>query len=105
VIFGDPTDPDFWQRIQNLDWQTRMMAILAMPKHQANMAAVKHLADIGFRGRIAAVARFDDQVEALREAGVHSAFNFYNEAGLGFAEHAWEVFESARVENDGHQEE
>jgi hypothetical protein len=82
-----------------------MMAILAMPKHQANMAAVKHLADIGFRGRIAAVARFDDQVEALREAGVHSAFNFYNEAGLGFAEHAWEVFESARVENDGHQEE
>jgi hypothetical protein len=96
VVFGDPTDPDFWQRIRNRDWQTRMMAILTMPKHKANLAAVKHLADIGFRGRIAAVARFDDQVEALREAGVHSAFNFYNEAGLGFAEHAWEVFESAR---------
>lgn len=93
VLFGDPTDPDFWQRIHPFDRQSRMLAILTMPKHRANMAAVKHLVDIGFHGRIAAVARFDDQVKALREAGVHAAFNYYSEAGLGFAEHAWEVFE------------
>jgi predicted Kef-type K+ transport protein len=94
VLFGDPTDPDFWQRIQHLNRQSRMMAILTMPKHRANMAAVRHLADIDFHGQIAAVAHFDDQVEALRAAGVHAAFNFYSEAGLGFAEHAWEMFES-----------
>jgi hypothetical protein len=42
---------------------------------------------------LAATALFDDQVEELREAGVHAAFNFYNEAGLGFAEHAWSALE------------
>ena len=101
VVFGDPTDPDFWERVQFLDQQTRMMAILTMPKYRANMAAVKHLGDIGFQGRIAAVARFDDQVEALREAGVHAAFNYYSEAGLGFAEHAWEVFEGQQQAEPG----
>ncbi len=104
VLFGDPTDPDFWQRIQNLDRQSRMMAILAMPKHRANMAAVKHLSDIGFHGQVAAVAKFDDQVEALRAAGVHAAFNFYSEAGLGFAEHAWEVFEDQQKQEPGIEE-
>ena len=35
----------------------------------------------------------DDQVEELRQAGVHASFNFYNEAGLGFAGHAWMALE------------
>lgn len=95
VLFGDPTDPDFWLRYYHPEQQAGM-AILALPKHQANMAAIKHLVDIGFEGRVAAVANFDDQVEALQEAGVDAAFNFYNEAGLGFAEHAWEVLEEQR---------
>ena len=101
VLFGDPTDPDFWQRLENLNRQSRIMAILTMSKHRANMAAVKHLADINFHGQIAAVARFDDQVEALRAAGVHAAFNFYNEAGLGFAKHAWEMFEGQQKQDPG----
>lgn len=101
VLFGDPTDPDFWQRLEDLGGQKQMMAILTMPKHRANMAAVKHLADIGFHGKIAAIANFDDQVEALREAGVHAAFNFFSESGLGFAEHAWEVFEDRPTPETG----
>ena len=40
-----------------------------------------------YQGMIAAVARFDDEVEALKEAGVDSAFNIYGEAGAGFAGH------------------
>ena len=40
-----------------------------------------------FPGRIAAIARFDDEVEALKKAGVDAAFNVYGEAGAGFAEH------------------
>ena len=30
---------------------------------------------------------------SLKEAGVHAAFNFYSEAGAGFAEHVSEVLE------------
>ncbi len=95
VIFADPTDPDFWPRI-NLQEERVRMALLAMPKHQANLAAAKHLVEMGFTGLIAATANFDDQVAELKDAGVEAAFNFYNQAGLGFAEHAWEVLEGPR---------
>jgi len=93
VVFGDPTDPDFLPRIEQQETHARM-AILAMTKHQANLASTRHLVEIGFRGTIAAIAHFDDQVEELKEAGASATFNFYNEAGLGFAEHAWEVLEN-----------
>lgn len=87
VVFADPTDPDFWLRIEKKENHARLV-LLTMPNHQANLAAVRHLAEIGFPGKIAAIAHFDDQVAELKEAGAEAAFNFYNEAGLGFAEHA-----------------
>jgi hypothetical protein len=96
VLFADPTDPDFWPRMTRRDGQARMV-LLTMPKHQANLAAVRHLVEIGFAGNIAAIAHFDDQVSELKEAGAEAAFNFYNEAGLGFAEHAREVLENQKV--------
>ena len=90
VIYGDPTDPDFWSRVKKDEKKDRVV-LLAMPKHQANLAAARLLIGGGFPGMIAAIAQFDDQVEELKEAGVHAAFNFYNEAGLGFAEHVWKT--------------
>ncbi len=96
VVFADPTDPDFWPRMTQRDGQARMV-LLTMPKHQANLAAVRHLVEIGFPGTIAVIANFDDQVSELKEAGAEAAFNFYNEAGLGFAEHARGVLESQKV--------
>jgi predicted Kef-type K+ transport protein len=97
VVFADPTDPDFWPRMKRPKGAARMV-LLTMPKHQANLAAVHHLAEIGFTGKIAAIAHFDDQVAELKEAGVEAAFNFYNEAGLGFAEHARQVLERQIVQ-------
>ena len=35
----------------------------------------------------------DDEVAALKEAGVHAAYNFFNEAGTGLAEHVFEIIE------------
>lgn len=95
VLFADPTDPDFWPRVARQPREARMI-MLTMPKHQANLAAVRHLLEIGFPGKIAALAHFDDQVLELKEAGAEAAFNFYNEAGIGFAEHAFDVFESEK---------
>jgi hypothetical protein len=92
VVYGDPTDPDFWARVVRPTREAHLV-LLAMPKHQANLAAARHLGEVGFPGRITAIAEFDDQVEELREAGAHAAFNVYNEAGLGFAAHACEVLE------------
>ena len=93
VVYGDPTDPDFWSRISIKPGHKARMILLAMPKHISNLNTAKQMLDKGYTGILAATAHFDDQVEELREAGVHASFNFYNEAGLGFAEHAWMALE------------
>jgi len=51
------------------------------------MTAVALMTEMKFAGSIAATAKFDDEVEALKEAGVQAVFNLYAEAGYGFAEH------------------
>jgi hypothetical protein len=58
------------------------------------MEAATLITQFGFKGLIAASARFDDEVKALKEAGVHAAFNFFDEAGAGLAEAAYEKLES-----------
>ena len=59
-----------------------------------NMEAARLMTQGGFKGLIAASARFDDEVIALKEAGVHAAYNFFAEAGAGLAEAAYEKLES-----------
>ena len=84
VLLGDVTDSDLWERVR--PGRTRLV-LLAMPSHEANLLAAKRLAERGFEGRVAATAQFDDELEELRAAGADAAFNFYAEAGAGFAEH------------------
>ncbi|UCD78447.1 MAG: cation:proton antiporter [Desulfobacterales bacterium] len=89
VIMGDATDFDFWARAQIGAQGTLRLVMLAMPNHAANLQAVQELGTKKYEGLIAATAQFDDEVEELRNAGVHAAFNFYTEAGFGFAEHVF----------------
>jgi predicted Kef-type K+ transport protein len=91
VVFGDPTDPDFWARALAIS-QMRL-TMLATPSQTANLAAVRQLRSKGFTGMIAATALFDDEIPDLENAGVDAAFNLYGEAGLGFADHANELLE------------
>ncbi len=93
VIPGDPTDIDFWARARMNKEDRVQLVLLAMPNHSANMQAVKELASFGFEGVVAATAQFDDQVEELKAAGVQAAYNFYAQAGYGFAEHVCEALE------------
>lgn len=91
VILGDATDPDFWDLVKTRGGLGRLeLVMLAMPKHRANLFAAEQLRKAGFQGTLAAIAMYDDQLEDLRMAGVNSAFNFYAEAGNGFAEHVYE---------------
>ena len=46
-----------------------------------------------YAGLIAATAKFDDEVDELKEAGVQSVYNFYTEVGHGFAEHVCEILD------------
>jgi len=69
--------------------QTRLI-LLAMPHSQANTFALEQIRQLGYKGKIAAIARYEDEEATLRELGVDAAFNIYREAGNGFARHVCE---------------
>jgi len=85
VIHGDPSDADFWDKIEKDHRITLIM--LALPNLQANLDALSQLKMINFPGRIAAIAKFPDEVSQLKKFGATAVFNIYTEAGAGFAEH------------------
>ena len=86
VLLGDPSDSDFWDRVQTT--HTLKLVMLALPKLSSNLAVLAELKAASFAGKIAVTAKFDDEVELLEEAGATSVFNIYTEAGAGFASHA-----------------
>lgn len=92
VILGDPTDPDFWLRTKKDKGKIKMV-MLTMPTLSENLSAARELKERKYPGKVAAIAQFDDEVEALKKAGIDAAFNFYAEAGTGFADHVSEMMQ------------
>ncbi len=88
VLHGDPSDADFWDRIQATS--SLELIMLALPKLQTNLAVLEQIKFAAYQGRVAATAKFQDEVEALEQAGAHTVFNVYAEAGSGFAGHVVE---------------
>ncbi len=85
VLRGDPSDADFWDKIEK-DHRIELI-MLALPNLEANLDAIEQLREISFHGRIAATSRFPDEEMLLRQSGVTAVFNIYTEAGTGFADH------------------
>lgn len=85
VLYGDPSDADFWDKIER--HHSLELVMLALPNLQANLDALQQLREVSFAGRIAATARYQDEKEQLQRLGVKAVFDVYTEAGAGFAEH------------------
>lgn len=90
VLYADAEDPGLWQNI-NLGGVEAVM--LAMPEFEANKIAVTQLRKHGYQGHISATGVFPEHIDAVMEAGADVAYNYYDEAGVGFAEHVWEALE------------
>ncbi len=91
VVVGDASDRELWERICEREVE---LAILALSNQQETLTVISILKESGFKGTIAAVAKYDDEVLELQEQGVIS-FNFYAEAGAGFAEHVQQQLNQA----------
>ena len=87
VIQGDAIDHDFWAKLQ--PGKVRVV-LLDMPNQSENLFAMQQLAANGFKGKVAATAKYDDQLKELKAAGADAAYNIYGEAGSGFANHVSE---------------
>lgn len=86
VLHDDATDSEFWERVKENHLEQVKVVFLCLNEHQSNLYALQRLKAINYTGRIAATARFDDEIEDLKRLGVDSAFNVYTEAGVGFAD-------------------
>jgi glutathione-regulated potassium-efflux system ancillary protein KefC len=98
VLLGDPSDADFWDRVNQSDQLE--LVLLTLPTFNATMAVVGMLKESGYKGQIAATAKFEDEMNELLEAGVDTVFNMHTEAGAGFAAHA--MAQSVTEKTSGH---
>jgi glutathione-regulated potassium-efflux system ancillary protein KefC len=83
VIYGDAEDPDFWS---DINFDGIQLIMFAMPNFLDIQEAQNQIQLAGFKGKTSAIARYEDEKEKLLAAGVDEVFNFYAEAGAGFAD-------------------
>ncbi len=88
VILGSVTDPNLWTRVRRVD--SIRAFLLALSNESEAADAARMMRKDGYDGPIAATADFEDQIPKLEAAGVGLAFNFYADAGAGFADHVAE---------------
>ncbi len=85
VVKGDVEDPEFWSHV---DFDTVQLVMFAVPNYLDMLEAIKQLKRAGYRGKTAGVVAYDDEKQELLDAGIDEVFNFYDNAGAGFAEHS-----------------
>ncbi len=91
VAYADADDPSFWHLL-NID---RLRAImLAVPDLQAKLTAARALRERGFTGLLSATHLFPEEYEPIIAAGCDVSYNYYTEAGVGFARHTYEALGS-----------
>ena len=82
VAAGDADDLEFWERVGN---EKISLVMMALPSHFEIKGTLEMLRLSGYQGKVAAVARYEDERQELLDLGVDVVFNFYSEVGAGFA--------------------
>jgi len=95
VVCGDATDSDFWERVNPREVR---LVMLTLPELAANLDMMQRLAEGPFDGKIAAVARYPDEVDILEAAGAHFVVDSVTGAGTGFAGDVQDKFSSELAE-------
>lgn len=88
VAYADAEDPSFWHLL-NID---RLRAImLAVPDVEAKVSAARALRRRGYRGLLSATHLYPEERDPIIQAGCDVTYNYYTEAGVGFARHTYET--------------
>jgi glutathione-regulated potassium-efflux system ancillary protein KefC len=86
VVYGDAEDSDFWERVEPA--RSRIHTVmLTLPTVDAAVFAIRQMRHRGYRGRIAASVRYEDEIPIIKKEGVYATYSLYEEAGAGFVEH------------------
>lgn len=82
VVYADAEDASFWQRL-NID-RIRVV-MLAVPELNAKKIAGRELRRRGYAGLLTATHVFPEEEAPILEAGFNESYNYFTEAGVGFA--------------------
>jgi glutathione-regulated potassium-efflux system ancillary protein KefC len=93
VVLADATDNNLWRRLVAVS--SLRTVVLAMPFHDANLAAISVVRARRFTGTVAAVARYDDEVTELLAHGADTVLHVYSGSGLALADAALDDPEQA----------
>ncbi|MDU0355099.1 hypothetical protein RS130_15395 [Paraglaciecola aquimarina] len=85
---GDGEDVELWQ---NMDLTGVKLVLLALPSIEDICNITEQLNHAKYQGKIASIARYEDEIEPLLAAGSDKVFNFFTEAGTGFAEESLQL--------------
>jgi predicted Kef-type K+ transport protein len=95
VAYADAEDMSFWLRLR----LERVQAImLAVPDLNAKLIACRELRSRGFEGLVSATHVYPEELDPLLEAGCDVSYNYFSEAGVGFARHTWEALQAPESE-------
>lgn len=96
VLVGDGEDIDLWE---NMELAKIQLILLALPSIKDICNITEQLQHANYTGKIASIARYEDEIQALLDAGSDKVFNFFTEAGTGFAEESLQLLKPAVVNN------
>ena len=82
-VSGDASDYDFWKHSGLLNCD---LVLISLTTHGENVDVVKLARSLNYSNKLAVVSRYRDEQKELEALGCIT-FNFYSEAGHGFAEH------------------
>ena len=88
VVYADSEDAAFWQRL-NIDKLKAVM--VAVPDMHSKQIAGRELRRRGFTGLLVATHIYPEQEGPILEAGFNETYNYFTEAGVGFARDMVEV--------------
>jgi glutathione-regulated potassium-efflux system ancillary protein KefC len=88
AMVGDGEDVDLWE---NMDLTQVQLILLALPSIDDICNITEQLQHANYSGKIASIARYEDEIQPLIDAGSDKVFNFFTEAGTGFAEESLQL--------------
>lgn len=94
VFYGDGEDAELWE---SMNVHKIRLVLIALPYIQDIKNIREQLSRVHYSGKLAAIARYEDQMERLEETGIDKIFNFYNEVGVGFARESIALMEQGKV--------
>jgi len=91
VVYADAEDASFWHQ---LNIEPLRAILLALPDLEAKQRASRELRLRGYKGFLSATHVFAEERAPILEAGCDVSYNYFTEAGVGFARDSWDALQA-----------